>query len=501
MIMKFLVLFVYCALPLLVSAQANTYNIIPKPAKLTPRSGQFVFDSHTRIVAPIREPNVFNAVFVLMERLLLTTGFNTEVVDITREDIRPGRNMVYCQIDTSLGKEAYKLTISADRIDILAGSATGIFYAMQTIRQLLPPEIERNRLASGVEIAVPCAVIEDEPVFSYRGVMLDTSRHFSSINALRRYIDILAFHKINHLHLQLSNDQGWRIQIDKYPNLTQTGAWRDSTITGMQPLDDEEERTYNRRRYGGFYTKEQMRNVLAYAERRFVTIVPEISMPGHSLAALASYPEFSCTGSEFAVASHWGQFEDVFCAKDETLEFIENVIAEIVELFPGKYIHIGGDEFSKTRWQNCENCQAKLEELGLENEEELKNYFLNRIENFAASKGKQILMRDTINVSLNFSYCYSQNSTHRWLCADGYLPLENVYDFVPAPEQIGSQANLWSEYLTSEMYVEYMLLPRITALSEALWTPSEQKKFEEFRLRLSPMLKRFDAMNIVYSSQ
>ena len=509
--MRFFVIFVFFVLFWgfgSVSAQDNTYNIIPKPAKLTPMDGQFVFSSETRIVAPIREPDVFNAVFVLLERLLHTTQFNTQIVDNTNGDIAPDKNMIFCRINPDMaGKEAYRMRIDRESIEIEAGSATGIFYAMQTLRQLLPAAVERNRPAGDVAIAVPCAIIEDEPSYPFRGLMLDVARHFASESSLRRYIDVLAYHKINYFHWHLTNDQGWRIAIDIYPDLTQTGAWRDSTLIGVQ-TDDEAERTYRKQRYGGFYTKEQVRNIVAYAQRRFVTIIPEISMPGHSLAALAAYPELSCTGGEHAVASHWGKFDDVLCTKEETFEFVENVITELIELFPGDYIHIGADEFSKLRWENCEQCRKKIEELGLENEHELKDYFIARVGNIVASKDKHLLVRDDIP-SLNFAFCQTQSREREPLCADGYLPLVEVYAFDPETEQIaeaqdisltGAQANLWREYISSDMQTEAMILPRLSALAETLWTPADEQNYDDFLLRLAEILKRYDAMNIISSS-
>ena len=490
-----------------VFAQNAAYNIIPKPAKLTPREGQFVFSAQTRIVAPIMEPHVFNAVFVLLERLLLNTQFNTQIVDNSNGDIAPDKDMIFCRINPDIGMEAYKMSIYAERIEIEAGSATGIFYAVQTIRQMLPAAIERNRLAGDATIAVPCAVIEDEPRYPFRGMMLDVARHFADASAVRRYIDLLAYHKINHFHWHLTNDQGWRIEIDKYPNLTQKGAWRDSTLIGAQTDDETAERSYLKQRHGGFYTKEQVRNIVAYAQRRFVTIIPEISMPGHSLAALAAYPELSCTGSELAVASHWGKFDDVLCTKDQTFEFIENVITEIIELFPGEYIHIGADDFSTIRWENCDHCRAKIEELGLENAHELKDYFIERIEKFVATKGKRLLTRDDMP-NLNFAVCQTQSREREPLCADGYLPTAEVYDFELAPEQIaetpdtsltGAQANLWREYITSDMQTEATLLPRLAAFAETLWTPENEKNYDDFLVRLAEILKRYEAMNFVSS--
>ena len=523
-----------------IPVQANTYNIIPKPAMLKPQQGQFVFNDETRIVAPVSDPDMRNAVFALLERLLLSPGLNVELSDNTAGDIKPGKNMVYCRlVKTIINDEAYRMKIGADRIEIEASASAGIFYAMQTIRQLLSPEISRDVLARDVTWAVPCAEIEDEPRFPYRGMLLDVCRHFSDVNSVKRYIDKLAFHKINRFHWHLTDDQGWRIEIKKYPELTETGAWRDRTLTGHMSVRP---RIFRQERYGGFYTQEQIREIVAYAGKKFITVIPEIEMPGHAVAALAARPDLSCTGGPFEVEGIWGVFNDVFCPKESTFEFLENVLAEVMELFPGEYIHIGGDECPKLRWENCYHCQAKIRELGLKDEHELQSYCITRIANFVNSKGRRIIGWDEILegglapnaivmswrgteggiaaakqghdvIMTPTEFCYldyyqSQNRETEPLSIGGYLSMEKVYSFDPTPEGLtaaeakhilGGQCNLWREYIATGLHVEYMLFPRLAALSEAVWTPQKGKNYENYMIRLAGILKHYDAMNINYS--
>jgi len=540
---KITVLFVVmCATASTLSAQTNTYNIVPKPAKLKPQQGQFVFNSETQIVAPVgNDAYMYNAVFVLLERLLLSTGLNVKITDNPAGSIKPDKNMVYCKLVRSItNREAYKMNITKDRIEIEAGAPAGIFYAMQTVRQLLPPEINRDVHAKDVVWAVPCVVIEDEPRYPYRGMLLDVCRHFSDVAAVKRYIDKLAFHKINRFQMHLTDDQGWRIEIKKYPKLTEVGAWRDRTMIGRYirggPF------LYKQERYGGYYTQEQIKDIVAYAKKKFVTVIPEIEMPGHAVAALAAYPELSCTGGPFEVEGRWGIFNDVYCPKESTFEFFENVLAEVIELFPSEYIHIGGDECPKLRWGNCYHCQKKIKELGLKDEHELQSYFITRMEKFVNSKGRRIIGWDEILegglapnatvmswrgteggiaatkqghdvIMTPTSFCYfdyyqSQDRDNEPLGIGGYVPMEKVYSFDPTPEGLtpaeakhilGGQCNLWREYIVTDSHVEYMLFPRLAALAETVWTPKNEKNYENYMTRLAGILKHYEAMNINYS--
>jgi hexosaminidase len=530
-----------CAALTAVSAQANnTCNIVPKPAKLKAQPGQFVFNPDTRIIVPSGDTEIYQAVFSLLERMLLSSGMDIKMIDNSQGEIKPGNNMVFCKLNPSISnKEGYKMKIGKNRIEVEASAAPGFFYAMQTIRQLLPPEVEKSVLSENIVWGVPCAVIEDAPRYPHRGLMLDVCRHFSDVSAVKRYIDMLAFHKMNRFHWHLTDDQGWRIEIKKYPKLSEISAWRDRTLIGPYV---ETGRKYDQTRYGGYYTQEQIREVVLYAQKKFVTVIPEIELPGHAVAALAAYPELSCSGGPFEVEGLWGIFNDVFCTKEVTFEFLEGVLSEVAELFPGEYIHIGGDECPKTRWENCHHCQTKMAELGLKDEHELQSYFIKRIEKFVNSKGKRIIGWEEIlegglaqNATVMswrgteggiaaakqghdvimtpapfcyFDYYQSENRESEPLSIGGHVALEKVYSFNPTPEGLtsaeaahilGGQANLWREYIKTESHVEYMLLPRLAAMAEAVWTPGDEKKYDDFMSRLSGILKHYDTMSFIYS--
>ena len=523
-----------------VVAQTGNYNIIPLPLKLKAQPGQFVFNAETRFIIPSNDTDIYNAAFSLLERFLLSSNLNIRIFEASQIDPKNLDNTIFFKINPLVeNKEGYNLKIRKNRIDVEAGSAAGFFYAMQTLRQMLPPEIEKNKTSPDVVWAVSCVDIEDAPRYPYRGLLLDVCRHFSDVTAVKRYIDQLAFHKINTFHWHLTDDQGWRIHIDKYPKLSEISAWRDRTLIGPYVAT---ERKYKQERYGGFYTKEQVKEVVEHAKKRFVTVIPEIEMPGHAVAALAAYPELSCSGGPFEVEGLWGVFNDVYCPKETTFEFLENVLSEVIDMFPGQYIHIGGDECPKVRWERCHHCQTKIKELGLKDEHGLQSYFVTRIEKFVNTKGKRIIGWDEILegglapdatvmswrrteggiaaakqghdvIMTPTAFCYfdfyqSENKEAEPLAIGGYLPLEKVYDFDPTPEALtsaqakhilGGQANLWTEYIPSEMHAQYMLFPRLAALSEAVWTPKNNKNYADFKSRLLGILKHYDTMKLTYS--
>jgi hexosaminidase len=368
---------------------------------------------------------------------------------------------------------------------------------------------------------------------------LDVCRHFFPVEFVKKMIDMLAVYKMNTFHWHLTDDQGWRIEIKKYPKLTEIGAWRDETMVGHYTENDQK---FDGTRYGGFYTQEQIKDVVAYAGKRFITVVPEIEMPGHAVAALSAYPEFSCNGGPFKVYTKWGVSDDVYCAgKEETFKFLEDILEEVVALFPGQYIHIGGDECPKTRWKVCPTCQKRMKDEGLKNELELQSYFVKRIERFVASKGKKLIGWDEILegglperatvmswrgyeggleaarsghdvVMTPGSHCYfdsyqSKDQTKEPLAIGGFLPLKKVYSFNPIPAELtpqeakhilGAQANLWTEYITSEKQAEYMIFPRICAMAEILWSPKIKQDYRQFLTRLDGHLKRLQKDNINY---
>jgi hexosaminidase len=398
--------------------------------------------------------------------------------------------------------------------------------------------VEKDSVVNNLTLKVPSCEITDEPRFAYRGMHLDVGRHLFPVEYIKRYIDMIALHKMNTFHWHLTEDQGWRIEIKKYPKLTEVGAFRKETIVGHA---GKKPAVYDGKPYGGFYTQEDIRDIVAYAKSKFITVIPEIEMPGHSLAALAAYPELSCTGGPFEVGTKWGVFDNVYCAgKEETFKFLEDVLTEVIALFPSQYIHIGGDECPKTKWAKCPLCQQRIRQEGLKDEKELQSYFIRRIEKFLISKGKRLIGWDEIlegglapeatvmswrgtaggieaakqghdvimspnkYVYLDYYQCEPEGQP---LAIGGYLPLELVYSFNPqfselnANEQkhiLGLQGNVWSEYLSTPQYMEYMTYPRMFAISEIGWTPASKKDFEDFLARFEVQRKRYDKLGINY---
>jgi len=438
--------------------------------------------------------------------------------------------------------EEYELIVTKKQVTINAGTSDGLFRGIQTLRQLLPAEIESKEKTKSVKWTVPCVKINDYPRFAWRGMHLDVSRHFFDVDFVKRYIDLIAMHKMNVFHWHLVDDQGWRIEIKKYPKLTETGAWR----------VDREDKLWNEREaqkpgekatYGGFYTQEQVKEIVAYAAERHITIVPEIEMPAHVTSALAAYPQYSCTGGPFTVTTGgvW-PITDIYCAgNDSTFKFLENVLTEVMDIFPSEYIHIGGDEAARAEWKKCPKCQARIRKEGLKDEAELQSYFIKRMEKFVSSKGRKIIGWDEILdggiapgaavmswrgfeggiaaaksghkvVMAPVSHCYFDyyqgDPTTEPLSIGGYTTLAKVYSFEPVPQEltpeearyvIGAQANLWTEYISTPSHAEYMVLPRMTALSEVLWSPAEKRNWSDFSKRLINMYRRFDLMGVNYS--
>ncbi|MDR2087368.1 MAG: beta-N-acetylhexosaminidase [Dysgonamonadaceae bacterium] len=528
-------LFVFVAL-FFTGALAQTkpsMDLIPVPAKIKTNSGQFTINSNTRIVLSSNTPEMQNAVAVLNGLLRSAAGFRLEITETPATS-----NAIVCKLNASVSnKEGYRLSVQKELITLEAQTPQGIFYGMQTLRQLLPFQIERSYL-SNVLWRIPCVEIEDAPRFAYRGLMLDVARHFHSKEFVMKFIDMLAYHKMNRFHWHLTDDQGWRIEIKKYPNLTETGAYRNRTLEGRYTVP--EKRKWNNTRYGGYYTQEDIKEVLAYAQKRFVTVVPEIEMPGHAVAALTAYPQLSCTGGPFEVEGLWGVFNDIYCPKEETFQFLENVLSEVADLFPSQYIHIGGDEAPKLRWKNCAHCQALIKKEGLKDEHELQSYFIKRIEKFVKSKGKRIIGWDEIlegglapnatvmswrgesggidaakqnhdvimtpNTYVYLDY-FQANPKTEPLSIGGYLPLWKVYSYNPMPASLnqdeakhilGIQGNIWTEYITTTSHVEYMAFPRGAAIAETGWSPNEKKNYADFKERMIRQFKRYDGVGWNY---
>jgi len=438
----------------------------------------------------------------------------------------------------------YELVVNNKGISIAGDDETGLFYGIQTLIQLLPTQ------GSNSKLPIPFVSIKDHPRFAYRGMHLDCGRHFFPVSFVKKYIDYIALHKMNYFHWHLTEDQGWRIEIKKYPRLTEVGGWRNGTIIGRYPGTGNDGK-----RHGGFYTQDEIKDVVAYAAKRYITVIPEIEMPGHSSAAIAAYPFLSCFPNEWTkhppqcawsgdttgkqVQQTWGVFEDVFCAgKDSTFQFLEDVLDEVIPLFPSKYIHVGGDECPKTHWKRCPFCQQRIKDEHLKDEHELQSYFIQRIEKYLNSKGKiligwdeilegglapkavvmswrgeqggiaaaqqnhQVIMTPGPWVYLNYSQTHNEDS----VTIGGYLPLQKVYGYQPVPaalskEQqkyiLGAQGNLWTEYIGNERIAEYMLFPRMSALSEVLW--SQKKDSVDFARKLKVQYKRYDLWKANYS--
>jgi len=444
--------------------------------------------------------------------------------------------------DTVLG--AYSLKVSAAGVKISSNNRAGVFYGMQSLIQLLPT-------TKSARLNIPYVTVNDAPRFGYRGMHLDVGRHFFPVSDVKKYIDYLALHKMNYFHWHLTEDQGWRIEIKKYPKLTSVGAFRKGTITGHAPGTGTDETPH-----GGFYTQEEVKDVVAYAAKRYITIIPEIEMPGHASAAIAAYPELSCfpdeptpikpntpwTGDKNGkqVQQTFGVFTDVFSPTEKTFAFLQDVLDEVIPLFPSKYIHIGGDESPKDNWKRSEFCQQLIKEKGLKDEHELQSYFIQRMEKYINGKGKQIIGWDEIlegglapnatvmswrgeqggidaakqkhNVIMTPStyvyFDYAQSRPEDSLTIGGYLPIQKVYSYDPIPKELavdeqkyilGAQANLWTEYIGNMKKLQYMIFPRITALSEVLWSPKEGRSWEEFEPRLKQQTQRYDLWKINYS--
>jgi hexosaminidase len=536
-------LLVSCAAPRPVETPPRSVEtaVIPNPVSLVRQPGSFLITSSARIAVPEGDRQAGDVGRYLAERLKSAFGLDVPVSDGPPVE-EPGVIFLRRGGRPSLGAEGYELSVTPAAISIDAPQADGLFYGVQTLLQLLPPEAFGSAGAAGGPAVVPCARVEDQPRLPWRGLHLDSSRHFFSKEFVKRYLDYMAMHKLNTFHWHLTDDQGWRIEIKKYPRLTEVGAWRvdhEDLNWNSRPAQQPGEKATN----GGFYTQADVREVLAYAAERHITVVPEIEMPGHCTSALAAYPELSCSGGPFTVPSGglW-PISDVYCPGNEAVfAFLEDVLDEVLALFPSKIIHIGGDEVDKSRWKVCPKCQARMKAEGLKSEEELQSWFVRRIETYLNAHGRTLMGWDEILegglapnaavmswrgfeggiaaakaghpvVMTPTSFCYFDylqgDPTLEPPGIGGHLPLSKVYAFEPVPEGltpeeagriIGAQANLWTEYVATPSHAEYMIFPRVAAMAETAWTPAAGKSWPDFLRRLTVQLRRYDRMGAHYA--
>ncbi|MBB2148071.1 beta-N-acetylhexosaminidase [Pedobacter gandavensis] len=501
---------------LLVKADLHAQvNVIPQPLEVTsPSKGTFSLSDKTPII--YKQKGLEKSAAFLNGYLSQFYGFSLKQGNIK------ATTGIYLKIGNKAEKVAgnYALEVKKEGIFITAATEEGVFYGIQTLIQLLDPT-EKT-------VQIPFVLIKDEPRFQYRGMHLDVTRHFFPLAFVKKYIDYLALHKMNYFHWHLTDDQGWRIEIKKYPKLTELGSTRKGTITGFLPGTGNTNTPH-----GGFYTQDEIRELVKYASDRYITVIPEIEMPGHGSAALTAYSFLGCTGGPYKVQETWGVFDDVFCAGNEqTFAFLQGVIDEVIALFPAKYIHIGGDECPKTSWKKCPKCQQRMKDHQLKNEHELQSYFVQRMEKYVNSKGKSIIgwdeilegglaqnatvmswngeeggieaakqKHDAIMTPGNYMYFdYAQTAKRDSLTMPGLTTLQKVYSYEPVPQHLpkeltkyilGAQANVWTEYMSSPAKVEYMIFPRMSALSEVLWSSKESRNWNAFEKRLKRQFDRY----------
>ena len=525
-----------CALMLFASCgkripKSDAVAIVPKPVSEQLSDSTFDLTKRTRIrlladdSTLLRSTDFFNGVVskAFGKGLYVAQGGQAQ------------KDAINVRLDDSLPSEGYTLLITPDSIDIAGGSPAGVFYAFQSLRQLLPAAALAGERARVIEL--PAVEIRDEPHFAYRGAMLDACRHFFKPDEVKEYLDLLALHKINRFHWHLTDDQGWRIEIKKYPELTTVGSVREKDLL-TNVLDTV--RKFDENPYGGFYTQDQIRDIVKYAADRFITVIPEIEMPGHATAALAAYPYLGCVGKDYKVTTLYGIQEDAFCAgKDSTFGFLEDVLSEVIDLFPSEYIHVGGDEAGKSAWKKCSKCQALMKEKGMKNVDELQSYMIHRAEEFLNSKDRKLIGwdeilegglapeatvmswrgedggiksarmgHDVVMTPGNYMYLdfYQADPKTQPYAIGGYTPIKKVYSYDPVPADsltaeecrhiLGVQANTWTEYIQTPEHLEYMMFPRALAVAEIGWTPQELRTWEDFKPRMNAHISKLQGMGI-----
>lgn len=509
-------------------AQKADYNVVPMPQSINlSNKAPFVLNAQTRIAfVEGNEEMERNAQF-LKEYVQKNTGLR---LAISTNTAKASANTVRLMLDPKMTEdEGYSITVDSKGVVVLGKTPAGVFYGIQTLRKSLPTtKVE--------QVELPAVKIADNPRFAYRGMMLDCGRHFFSIENIKEFIDLVAMHNMNRFHWHLTEDQGWRIEIKKYPMLTAIGSTRKETTVGHNS------QIYDGTPYGGYYTQEQAREIVEYARERYITVIPEIDMPGHQMSALAAMPELGCTGGPYEVETNWGVFPDILCMGNEkTYQFCEDVLSEIIDIFPSEMIHIGGDEAPKKRTADCPKCKSLMEREGLKIET-IQSYFTNRIEKFVNSRGRRIMgwdeiLEGDINQSATIhcwrgmehgikaaqaghdvvmsptTYCYLDYYQEDPTKSDepqgigGYLPLEKVYSMVSIPDDIspenrnhilGVQANLWTEYIPTPVQAQYMLLPRLAAVAEEGWC-NKKGSYDEFLPRITRMTDLYDLYKMTYA--
>jgi len=525
-------------------ADSNAITIVPKPVTLKRSPGSFIINRNTLILVRENDEEALKIARFFADRIRFSGGPLLEVKTAAPEN-KGSIAIVFSKetTRTSIPAEGYELKVTPKLVTLVARTGAGLFYGVQTLFQLMPTEIVRHNLPmSFKEFEIPAVKITDYPRYPYRGMHLDVSRHFFPKEFVKRYIDLLAMYKLNTFHWHLTDDNGWRIEIKKYPKLMQIAAWHadhEDLPWNDRPVQQPGEKAT----YGGYYTQDEIREVVKYASDRYITIIPEIEMPAHSVEVLAAYPRFSCTGGPFTVptGSYWPNI-DILCAgNDSVFTFLQDVLTEVMDLFPSNYIHIGGDEADKTNWKKCPRCQERMKNEGLKNEKELQSYFIKRIEKFISSKNHKIIGWDEIleggiapeatvmswrgveggiaaarqghdAIMTPTGYCYfdyyQADPASEPKAIGGFVSLKKVYSFEPTPQELtkseakhilGAQGNLWSEFIPTTSQAEYMALPRMIALAEVVWSSKESRNWTDFRTRLENQFVRLSKMKVNYS--
>ena len=528
---------------LVAGVQDTALAVIPRPVHMTRGTGTFTLTTRTVIVADRATRDIG---YRLADWLQPATGYRLSVGAAAGGAGAAGTISLGLDPTLSrLGAEGYRLSVTPARITIRAYRPAGAFYAVETLRQLLPPDIFRAAPGAEVSWTVPAVAIEDWPRFSWRGAHLDVSRSFMPKEFVKKYIDPLALHKLNRFHWHLTDDQGWRIEIKKYPLLTAVGAWRRQSLVGAQrAYADTTQWVYDNIPHGGFYTQDDVREIVAYAQARFITVVPEIEMPGHAQAAIAAYPWLGNTGQQLEVLTHWGVDANILNPSDSAIHFMQDVLTEVLALFPSHWIHTGGDEAVKDQWKTSPLAQTRIRELGLRDENHLQSWMTAQMSQWLAARGRALIGWDEIleggteglapnavvmswrgidggiaaaqaghdvvmtpTSNTYFDYYQSQNSAAEPMAIGGFLPLDTVYAYEPIPAALdslqakhvlGTQGQIWTEYQRTPKNVEYMVFPRLVALAEVAWTPRDQKNAADFRARLDTHLGRLRILDVNY---